>query len=676
MSNTTPKAIETLSPAEKRALLAELLRKKAQQPKELPVSYAQQRLWFLNRLEPGSPLYNVPAALRMMMPLHVKALEAALNEIVRRHESLRTVFVERDGLPVQRILPQLQLRLPVIELSGFSPAVRETEAQRLATQEAQRPFDLTTGPLLRASLLRLGETDHVLLLTMHHIVSDGWSMTVFFRELSQLYEAYVRGEESPLAPLPVQYADFAQWQRNYLQGAVLEGELSYWREQLAGAPAVLELPTDRARPAVQSFRGAVQVFAVSGEVAQGLKRLSQEAGATLFMTLLAAFKVLLYRYTGQGDLVVGTPIANRTRAELEGLIGFFVNTLVLRTRVDGELSFRELLERGKEVTLAAYAHQDLPFGKLGEELHPQRSLSHNPLFQVMFVLQTDQIGNVNMNESPEPAFHTDQATPTLSKFDLSWLLTETNAGLTGTIEYNTDLFDDATIARVKGYFEQLLGGIAHNPDQAIRELPLLSAAEQQMMLHEWNATSAGYEEACFHQLFERQAELTPTSTAAVFNDHSVSYTELNARSNQLARRLKKAGVGPETLVGVCIDRSIEMIVGVLGILKAGAAYVPLDPGYPHARLDFILKDTGVPVVVTQRKQLTKLPESSAQTVLLDDDWPAISEEPSDNLDTLVSPDNLAYVIYTSGSSGQPKGVMATHRGLANMIAAQISTFGA
>jgi amino acid adenylation domain-containing protein len=668
-----------------------------------PASFAQERLWFFDQFQPGSPVYNIPTVMRLPGRLDVRTLERSLNEIVRRHEALRTTFAAVDGRPVQVIAATLSVELPVIELRGLPRALREGEAARLAGEEARRPFDLARGPLLRASLLRLDDTEHVLLLTLHHIVSDGWSMGVLFQELAALYDAYVRGGASPLPELPIQYADFAHWQRQRLQGSVLESQLSYWRGQLGGIPGLLELPTDRPGPALQTFRGAVHGFVLPAALAKAVGALGRRQETTPFMTLLAAFKVLLYRCTGQTDVVVGTPIANRTRAELEGLIGFFVNTLVLRTDLGGDPSFRELLGRMRAVTLGAYAHQDLPFERLVEALQPERNLSHHPIFQVMFVFQntpttaaagTTEARGAAANarranwadasrgeaaedvsrEAAAPARPPELGTGT-SKFDLTLSLAETPQGLLGTFEYNSDLFDAATIERMAGLYRTLLESIVATPDRRVSELPLLTSAQRHQLVVEWNATQAEYpHETCVQHVFEAQVDATPDAVALVFQGQSLSYRELNARANQVAHYLQGLGVGPEVRVGLCVERSLEMVIGLLGILKAGGAYVPLDPTYPQERLAFMLGDAGIAVLLTQERLRERLPASSAHLLLLDADWSAIAQSSDANPTSSVSADNLAYVIYTSGSTGRPKGVMIEHQGLCNVVQVQRELF--
>jgi amino acid adenylation domain-containing protein len=634
-----------------------------------PTSFPQQLLWLLDQLEPGRAIYNLPGPVRLTGALDIAALEQSLNEIVRRHEALRTTFDEVDGTPVQVIAPGLELTLPVTDLCHLPAGEREAASRRLVTEEARKPFDLARGPLVRAELLRLGDQEHVLLLTMHHIVSDGWSLQVLNKELAALYEAFSAGRPSPLPGLPIQYVDFAHWQREWLQGEALEKQLAYWRAQLAGAPAVLELPTDRPRPAEQSFRGAQASVMLPASLTEALKAMGQREGATLFMTLLAAFQALLSRYTGHEDIVVGSPIANRTRTELEGLIGFIANLLALRTDLSGDPSFRELLGRVREVTLGAYAHQDLPFERLVGELQPERSLSHAPLFQVMLVLLNNPREVLRLPGLTLEPLEVDTGT---AKFDLALFIWEEEGGLKVQSEYNTDLFDAATITRMLTAFQNLLRGVVVDPDQPLSALPLLTNTERHQLLVEWNKSHADYPNRCIHELFEAQAARTPDAVALVFEDKQLTYRELNRRANQLAHYLRKRGVGPESLVGVCLERSLELVVGLLGILKAGGAYVPLDPGYPPERLAFMLEDAQVPWLLTEQRLWDKMNVGQdailSHIVRLDADWEAIAEESEQNPASGVTADNLAYVIYTSGSTGRPKGVLGLHRGAVNRFA--------
>jgi amino acid adenylation domain-containing protein len=673
--------IAALSP-EKRALLERQLQaKRADSGPEkiprrnpdqtpLPLSFAQQRLWFLEQLEPGLPFYSLPLATRLSGPLRVSRLEQSLNEIVRRHEALRTTFATVDGNPAQVIAQNYQVSLPVDDLRDVPEAAREAEAARLAMAEANTLFDLENGPLFRARLLRLTDTDHVLLLTMHHIVSDGWSMGVLYRELSALYLAFCADEPSPLAELPIQYADFALWQREWLRGEVLDGLLSYWKKKLAGMPALLELPTDRPRPPAQVFQGASYATPLPRPAVEGLKLVGQQANATLFIALLSVFKVLLFRYSNQDDVVVGSPIANRTRVEVEGLIGFFVNTLVLRTDLSGDPTFIQLLGRVREVTLEAFAHQDLPFEKLVEELQPARNLSHNPLFQMMFVLQNMETG---LQTGPHP--DAPQFSVGTSKFDLTLCATETSDGLVAVFEYNTNLFNHSTIVSLAQNFRTLVESAIARPEQPISRLLLLSREERRRLIEDYNRTYDGRPRASLVQeICETHARSRPDAPAISSPLEQLTYRELNARSNQLARALREMGVGPEVLVGLCVERSPEMMVGLLGILKAGGAYVPLEPTYPKDRLAYMLEDSGAQLLLTQERLVASLPPYGGKVLRLDADWQRVAKYPEDDLDTLATTDNLAYVIYTSGSTGRPKGVMVAHRGLCNVAEAQVSAF--
>ncbi|HBL30739.1 MAG TPA: non-ribosomal peptide synthetase, partial [Acidobacteria bacterium] len=632
----------------------------------LPLSYAQQRLWLLDQLAPGSPLYNMPGALSADGPLDHAPLALRLGEIVRRHEALRTVFAARDGVPVQVIRPASPFLLPLIDLSGLPETVRREQTRVLLAQEAVRPFDLARDPLLRGGLLRLAGEEHVLALTMHHIASDGWSMGILIRELAAL--------PSPLPELPVQYADFAVWQRSWLQGEVLERELAFWRTQLEGAPALLDLPADRPRPPAQSLRGATRPVRWPAGLA-GAETLARREGATLFMVLLAAFQALLARLGGQEDFAVGSPIAGRNRQEIEGLIGFFVNTLVLRAGLSGEPSFRELLGRVRETALAAYAHQDVPFEKLVEELAPERSLTHSPLFQVMFVLQNAPVPGLDMQGLRLRPVSTAGAT---AKFDLTLSLEPREGGLGGLIEYATDLFDGVTIDRLLGHFELLLTGAVSDPDRRPADLPLLSRAELHQVQVEWNPAAA-QPAASLIDRFESWADRAPEAVALLVPsapEEALTYAELERRAGRLARRLRSLGVGIDSRVGLCAERSPAMIVAVLGILKAGAAYVPLDPAYPRERLAFMIEDARLPVLLTEERLLGGLPETPAAVVLLEaEDDPGAAQRQPCRLPGAATPDRLAYVIYTSGSTGRPKGVMIPHGGWSNLADAQRRFFG-
>ncbi len=630
----------------------------------LPLSFAQQRLWFLDQLEPNSPVYNVPMAVRLTGALSVEALQKSLNAIAARHEALRTNFVAVDGNPEQVIGESRSVEFLVTDLTCNTPSEREAELQCLLKEQVRRPFNLSADLMLRASLVRLGEEEHLLLLVMHHIASDGWSRGVLFREIAALYQAFSTGESSPLPELSIQYADYSVWQRHWLQGENLVRQISYWKKQLSGIP-LLELPTDRPRPVVQTFRGVRQSLVLPEILVDRLKQLSRREGVTLFITMLAAWQTLLHRYTGQQDIPIGSPIAGRNDVETEGLIGFFVNTLVLRTDLSADPTFRQLIARVRTVALEAYEHQDLPFEKLVEELHPNRNQSHSPLFQVMFAFQNLPVQVLALSGLNLSPVEVDSET---AKFDLTLLIEDPAGILKAVLEYNTDLFDRDTIERMLGHYQTLLEGIVENPERKISELPLLTEAEKHQILVEWNDSKREYpKDKCIHELFEEQAEKSPDAVAVVFANDQLTYGELNARANQLARHLKKHGVGPDVLVGLCVERSLDMVVGLLGILKAGGAYMPLDPEYPKERLAFQLADTEAPVLLTQERLLGDLPEHDGRVIRLDRDWAEIARESEANPESGVTAENLAYVIYTSGSTGQPKGAMNTHRGICNRL---------
>jgi amino acid adenylation domain-containing protein len=627
---------------------------------ELPLSFAQQRLWFLDQLQPGSALYNMPLGLRLKGELSVPALVASLGEVVRRHEVLRTVFESVEGRPTQKILPAQPLSLGLADLGGLEPGAREGELERLSRQEANRPFDLARGPLFRGCLLRLGEREHAVLLNQHHIVSDGWSLGLLVREAVALYEAFRSGHPSPLAEPPIQYADFAIWQRQWLTGEVLERQLAYWRSRLADLP-VLELPTDRPRPAIRTQRGAEQPFALSAEVSRAVAELVRREGVTAFILLQAAFQALLSRYAGQEDVAVGTVVANRRYSELEGLIGFFVNTLVLRGDLSGRPTFDRFLRRTREVALEAYAHQDIPFEQLVEELQPERDPSRTPLFQVMLVLQNAPQEAVSL---PGLEVSSAGARRGTAKFDLTLSLVEREGGLAGGFEYDSDLFDASTIARLGDHFTVLLSQVAERPEQEVADFVLLTAAERHQLETEWTAKRPVWpEDLLLHELFVAQARRTPEATALIAGVDRLSYCELAERSDRLARRLCASGVGAETRVGVFLQRTAKLPVALLGVLKAGGAYVPLDPAYPRERLEAILRDADAPVVVTEGGLLGALPAGlGARMVLADEDGAeAELETPK------VGPGRLAYVIYTSGSTGRPKGIAIEHRSAAALM---------
>ncbi|MCP4664032.1 MAG: amino acid adenylation domain-containing protein, partial [bacterium] len=642
---------------------------------ELPLSFAQQRLWFLDQFEPGSPAYNLPAAVRLGGAVVPALLEQIFNEVVRRHEALRTTFTVTAGRPHQVIAEQLDLPLPVVELGRLPAAARAAEARRLAEEEALCPFDLSAGPLIRCTLLRLQEEDHAVLVTMHHIVSDGWSVGVFLRELTALHEAFSRGRPSPLAELPLQYADFAYWQRQWLEGEVLEAELAFWKQVLGGAPQRLELPTDRPRPAIQTFRGRTRPVALSRDLVASLEALSRHQGATLYMTLLATFQLLLSRTTGQEDVAVGSPIAGRNRREIEGMIGFFVNTLVLRTRLRYDGNFREQVAEVRRVTLDAYAHQDLPFERLVEELQPQRDLSSTPLFQVMFILQNAPVAGVEMPGLAPDAL---AAGATTAKFDLTLSLREGEAGASGELEYGTDLFDLTTMVRLVAHFERLLAGIVADPERRLAELPWMTAPERHQLQVEWPGTGAeAPADLCIQELFEAQVEARPDARAVVCGPTIVSYRELDERASRLAHHLREFGVGrgagpPEIVVGIAAERRPEVVVGLLGILKAGGVYLPLDPSHPEERLAFQLRDAGARVLLVCESAAERLPEHEARVVVLDGPQAAVAGK---RVELVAGPDQLAYVIYTSGTTGVPKGVAVSHRQVLPVLGWFLRYFG-
>jgi len=645
----------------------------APREKEVPLSFAQQRLWFLHQLEPSSSAYNVPAALHIKGALKIGILIRCLDEIIRRHESLRTTFPIVDGHPIQNIALALELEMPTANLSDLSGMEQQAQVQSLIAEESARPFDLTRGPLLRALLLRLAEDEHVLLLTAHHITADGWSVKVFIRELATLYEAYSHERPSPLSELPVQYADFSIWQRQYLTGDILATQLAYWKRQLGGGDLpVLNLSADRLRSQTRTFRGATESLRLSADLSEAVRTLGSRQHVTLFMTLLAAFKVLLSRYTGQQDIVVGTPIANRNYQELEDLIGFFVNTLVLRTEVSGDQSFQGLLDRVRKVALDAYAHQDVPFERLIEELQPLRSLSHTPLFQVMFVLQNNPSPSIDLPGLKLTSLEVESPT---AKFDLTLMVEETTAELVVSLEYSTDLFHAATIRQMLLHFKMLLEGIVADPRKRVNELPLLTVAERAEVLAHCRALSIrSAPEVCLHHLFERQSEQSPHAVALSCDGLCISYADLNRRANQLAHYLQALGIGPEIPVALYLERSPEMIVAILAVLKAGGAYVPLDPAWPRQRLAFIIDDIRAALVLTESSLAEDLPITKAQIICLDRQQPDISRHSALNCQSTVGAGNTAYVIYTSGSTGEPKGVMVTHTNVARLFASTENYF--
>ncbi len=694
------KRLAELSPDEQIALFEQLRKRRQQEQKNVsaspsvppiqrqsresrvfPLSFAQQRLWFLDQFEPDTSLYNIPEALHIKGSLYQEALQQTLEALVARHETLRTTFVARDGEPVQVIADHQAVDLPCIDLRDLPEQEREAEALRLVREEAARPFNLAKGPLLRTALLRLDEEEYMLLLSMHHIISDGWSKGVLMRELLTLYQTLIAHPEQAASCLPeqsIQYADFAVWQRQWLQGKALEEQLAYWKGRLADLPP-LQLPTDHPRPTIRTIEGAATARMIAEGLAEQLVALSRQEKCSLFMVLLAALNVLLSRYTGQEDIAVGTAIANRNRAEIEGLIGFFVNTLVLRTDLSGNPTFRELLARVREICLGAYAHQDLPFERLVEELQPSRDLSGTPLVQVMLTLQ-----NAPRSAAKVPGLTISplQAEVRTSKFDLTLFVAGDERGLLLDAEYKKDLFEEATISQMLTHLEMILAAVVANPDQPIADIPLLTPAERHQLLVEWNPSGQEYPaDFCLHEVFEKRAETTPDAVALVYEGEQLTYSELNGRANQLAHFLRGLGVGPDVCVGLCVERSLDLLVGILGILKAGGAYVPMDPATPRERVYFILKDVQAPVLLTQKHLLTQLPplarlphapgdnQKSPIAICLDEDWQHIAQASPEDTLCLSTPQNLAYIIYTSGSTGLPKGVLITHHNVARLFSA-------
>ena len=632
---------------------------------EYPLSFMQERFWFLDQLEPNNLAYKVSHGFRLSGSLNIKALEQALSEIVRRHETLRTTIQRTNGNLVQRISDQWSLQLCIIDLSHETNIDLDLEVQRLFDNEHRRPFDLSSDLLLRATLVRLSTADHALIIGSHHVAWDHWCNELFLRELSILYQSFAKGKHSPLSEILTQYKHYALWQRNIFQGAELENHLAYWKKQLVDASPGLNLPTDHPRKPLHNRPGARHSLVISKDLESALRSLSRKANVTFFMTLLAAFQTLLHRITGEDDVVVGTPVAGRDRAETEGLIGLFLNSLALRTNLSGNPTFLELLTRVREVALGAYDHQELPFEKLVEELQPDRDLTRTPIFQVF----------INMYNFNEVSLELDRLTvkplkrpagPT-PQLDLEFYIRQHDDGVHLIFVYDSDLFESATIARLLAHFQVLLKGIVANPSEQVGTLPLLTEAERRQLLVEWNETKRDYpRDKCVHQLFEEQARRTPEAVAVVFENQQLTYEQLNGRANQLAHRLQALGVGPGTLVGICVERSLQMVVGLLAVLKAGGAYVPLDPAYPKERLAFMLDDT-VAVLLTQHRLLDLLPDHKVRVVCLDTDWEIIDRESSSNPVSNVTSDNLAYVIFTSGSTGKPKGVEISHRAVVNFL---------
>lgn len=653
-------------------ILSQSLRSLVSWKRSLSLSPVQASLWFLDQLNPNSPFYNIPTALHLEGYLNYPALRQSLQEIVRRHSALRTNFTTLDGEPIQVIAPIVTLDVPVVDLRTLPDPEQAIETRRLINAEAAKPFNLTQDTLIRVLLLQLGNDRQVLVVTIHHIVTDGWSMGIFVEELTSLYKAFRIGHPSPLPELTIQFPDFVVWQDQWLKSGILASQITYWQKQLAGVPDLLELPYDRPRPTKQTYVGATQSFPLPTDLSEAIVLLSRKHNVTLFMTLVAAFQTLMFRYTQSTDICIGTPVANRNQSEVEGLIGMFVNTVVLRTDLADYPSFIKLLGRVREVALDAYTHQDVPLQQLMEVLQPQRSLSYSPLFQVVFVLQNAAVvtGDLEGLKVSNLTVETNTA-----KFDLTLSMEETATGLVGNWEYNTDLFDHSTIKRMSGHFQTLLQGIVANPQTKISHLPLLTESEQQLF-QLWNHTQTDYpREATINELFETQAAQTPEAIALVFGDsqkgglrqRQITYQELNHQANRLAHHLQRLGVTTEVAVGICLERSIAMIVGILAILKAGGVYVPLDPSYPPDRLAFMFTNAQVEILLTEAKLADQLPRHHAQVIRLDLDSEVISNYSPENLPTPTTATNLAYIMYTSGSTGEPKGVCVTHRGVVRLI---------
>lgn len=625
----------------------------------LPLSFAQQRFWFLDQLEPNSPLYNIPVALHLTGGLDAGALHHSIDTLVARHESLRTTFPSEDGTPRQVVSPPESVPLPVVSLAELSASEKDDAVLRLVSGEAFRPFDLAGGPVIRARLWRLGAEEHVLLLVVHHIVSDGWSMGVLLRELRECYQAYRLGDTPQLPDLPTQYADYVLWQREQLTGDRLERQLDYWRSQLAGMPPVLELPADRPRPAASSYRGARLGRQLPDGLGEEIDALASWAQVTPFMVLLAVFQTLLARYTGRQDIVVGVPIAGRTNVKFEEVVGLFVNTLALRTDLSGDPTFRELLGRAREVAVGAYAHQDVPFERLVEALQPERSRQHAPLVQVLLALQNAPASRVELSGLEVRRL---PLTGRTAKFDLSLVLRPERDSLHADVEYSTDLFDAPTIERLLDHYVILLRAVVADPGLRLSAIPLLPESERRRILVEWNAgESADPAGPCVHDLIAGQAARTPDAVALVFRSETLTYNDLERRANRLAHRLRGFGVGPEMRVGLAVTRSPELVIGVLAILKAGGVYLPLDPAYPPDRLRFMTRDAGAALVVTDE--------------WLDGERAAIARERETSPALRISPDQLAYVIYTSGSTGEPRGVAVSHAALARHCGSVARCYG-
>lgn len=674
---TDTKHLESLS-SSKKALLEKRLRglklgatdrkSIAKRPDSAPriLSSMQQRLWYLDQLEPNTAVYNIPSAFKLSGDLEVKVLELSINEIIKRHEILRTRYRLEDENIVQVIDPVSPVALPIHDLPGGTKEKQLDSLNRQLHDEARRPFNLSEGPLFRIILYRLSDSEHVLFFMVHHIAFDGWSFRVLLTELTEIYEATIENRSISLPELSIQYADYAHWHQQQLSGDSIKNQMDYWLENLSGELPILNMPADFPRPAEQSVKGSIETMHIEPSTVNRLVAVGQKENATLFMVLLAAFKILLFRYTLQKDLLVGTPIANRTNAQTENMIGFFANTLVLRSKLDDRMSFWQLLLDIRETCLNAFSHPDAPFERLVEELNPERDMSITPVFQVMFAFQTNEghpasMSGITIRPIDVPI--------SVARTDLSLWIDQNESGLNIGLEYCTDLFSRDTITRLLDNFKILLEGVASTPDKNIAELPLLSENEKIILERELNATDAVYPaDMCLHEVIESQCNKDPERKAVLFGEEAISYQELNERSNQLANFLRSEGIGPDIFVGICLDRSIEMVIGVLGVLKSGGAYLPLDPDYPTDRLQYMVEDSGAPVVITQSslKQLLPFPDN-VRMICIDDDKQIIDQYSRKTPESVNRPDNLAYIIYTSGSTGKPKGVQVPHRAVVNFL---------
>ncbi|HEX8286907.1 MAG TPA: amino acid adenylation domain-containing protein, partial [Pyrinomonadaceae bacterium] len=674
MNATLTQRLENLSPA-KRVLLEMKLKEKSASIKDpfsiprrvnsgvAPLSHNQESLLFMERLNPNTSAYNLYEAVRLTGDLNFDALQKALDFVSARHESLRTSFKEINGQPQQVIAPPQAVPVQVVNLLQSPAEKRETEAFDIMNAEINRPMNLESGSLFKVILVKVAEQKNFLLVMMHHIVSDGWSMGIFWKEFTAFYKDFSEGKTPELPRPSIQFGDYSVWSREELEKDAAR-QIEFWQKQLEGAPALLELPADRPRPAVQSFRGAQEISVLPAELREGLKKLSQRENSTLFMTLLTGFNILLTRYTGQEDLVIGSPIAGRNRTETENIIGFFVNTIALRSNVSGDPTFRELLSRVKTTTLEAFSHQELPFEKIVAAVRPERSLSYNPIFQVAFALQPNSESSMKIPGLEVRPLKLGSVT---AKFDLFLSAKETSDGLTITVEYSTDLFDAATIKRLMSHYQNLLEGLVINPNRRVSELPLLSNAELKQLLNDWNDTATEYPNSCIHELFEIQAAQNANQTAVVAQEGNLSYEQLNRTANQIAHFLRKQNISPNEPVGIFMDRSALMTTGVLGILKSGGAYLPMDSSYPQTRLEYMLRDANVKVILTTSEKSSQLPDTGAKIICLDTDWNSIASESVENPQNLNQPTDLAYIIYTSGSTGQPKGTLIPHKAVNRLV---------